>query len=150
MNRFWSKVNKTDNCWNWLACKTKDGYGRIFIKDKVLLAHRVSWAIHDGQIPKGLQVLHRCDNPSCVNPAHLFLGTVSDNMRDSVAKGRNSNSKKTHCSLGHEYSKENTTVSKGERSCRTCRREQYAVRSPERRAYRKEYDARRYRLRREA
>lgn len=89
--RFWSKVLKTDNCWNWTGCKTR-GYGKLQLwKNKtrqLSSAHRISWIIHFGDIPDGLFVLHSCDNASCVNPDHLFLGTALDNARDRSLKGR--------------------------------------------------------------
>lgn len=95
VTRFWQKVNKTKTCWLWTGFKMAWGYGGI-AKDnsrpmKQLYAHRVSWEIHNGPIPAGLSVLHNCpggDNPACVNPAHLYLGTHKDNMADMVAKGR--------------------------------------------------------------
>ncbi len=122
MERFFQKVSKTDNCWLWLANKDNDGYGRIKIKGKTLLAHRVSWNIHFGQIPEEMNVLHRCDNPPCVNPLHLFLGTVLDNVRDRDSKGRNGYSRRTHCPSGHEYSLKNTSVWNGNRKCRKCKK----------------------------
>lgn len=90
--RFWEKVDKRgpDECWPWLAY-TAQGYGRINAggdNGKSLLASRVSWVLHNGPIPDGLFVCHKCDNPSCVNPSHLFLGTQRDNMRDCSSKGR--------------------------------------------------------------
>lgn len=85
---FWKKVDKTDSCWNWLACKDKLGYGQFWFNGKTILAYRASWMINKGQIPKNLCVLHKCDNPPCVNPNHLFLGTRQDNMRDMMNKGR--------------------------------------------------------------
>lgn len=90
-DRFFAKVLKSmdsDGCWNWIASKYRDGYGRIQFQRKSVRAHRISWQIHHGPIPDGVQVLHRCDNPLCVRPDHLFLGTHDDNMADKVAKGR--------------------------------------------------------------
>lgn len=86
--RFWAKVNKSDDCWEWTACKNSAGYGQIRINGKAELAHRVSWELANGPIPDAMYVLHRCDNPSCVRPDHLFLGTSSDNTQDMISKGR--------------------------------------------------------------
>lgn len=89
MDRFWAKVNKSrGECWEWTACKTGDGYGQFSLKGQAQLAHRVSWRLANGEIPDGMCVCHSCDTPSCVNPAHLFLGTQSDNMADMKKKGR--------------------------------------------------------------
>lgn len=92
--RFWPKVDKTPehgpwgDCWKWTASKVKGGYGQFGFQRKVMLAHRVSWELAYGKPPDDLWVLHRCDNPSCVNPSHLFLGTQQDNVRDMFEKGR--------------------------------------------------------------
>ena len=91
--RFWEKVNKTHGCWNWTAGDNGEGYGTIRAKNDsgkriMALAHRLSWEFHHGVIPEGLLVLHHCDNPSCVRPDHLFLGTKKDNAVDRDSKGR--------------------------------------------------------------
>lgn len=90
-DRFWSKVDrrKPSDCWPWTAGTNPAGYGRIGIgTTTVVLAHRLAWKLTNGPIPNGLWVLHRCDNPPCCNPAHLFLGTDTDNMRDATRKDR--------------------------------------------------------------
>jgi len=87
--RFWRFVNKTDECWLWQGAKVgQGGYGNFGVDKKHHLAHRVSYELANGPIPDGMWVLHRCDNPPCVNPDHLFLGTRSDNMKDAHQKGR--------------------------------------------------------------
>jgi HNH endonuclease len=86
--RFWEKVQKTETCWVWTGTMETGGYGRINVGGKWQRAHRVAWELSIGPIQAGLCVCHRCDNPPCVNPAHLFLGTQRDNLRDMVAKGR--------------------------------------------------------------
>lgn len=103
--RFWSKVNKRgpDECWEWQAYRDKDGYGHIRADDPKhsdTPAHRVSYELTNGSIPDGLFVCHRCDNPACVNPAHLFLGTHQDNVDDMIAKGRKivARGESQHCS----------------------------------------------------
>jgi hypothetical protein len=86
--RFWSKVEKTEKCWNWLSSKQSKGYGQFRHGNSMRLAHRVTWELTYGRIPLRLCVLHHCDNPLCVNPSHLFLGTQSDNMHDKFVKDR--------------------------------------------------------------
>lgn len=85
--RFWSKVIKTDSCWNWTGSLNNKGYGQFQAGYGSVLAHRVSWYFAHGEHPT-LCVLHHCDNPRCVRPDHLFLGTKADNNRDMCAKGR--------------------------------------------------------------
>lgn len=99
IERFWSKVNKNGsipvhmphlgNCWEWTAaCRGSMGYGVKFWEHKHQYTHRISWMIHFGEIPMNLRVLHKCDNPKCVRPEHLFLGTQQDNVDDMAKKGR--------------------------------------------------------------
>lgn len=89
--RFWRKVTKGDGCWEWGGSTNQHGYGQIKIAGKPVKAHRFSWALHFGD-PGDLNVLHTCDNPPCVRPDHLLLGTHADNMADMVAKGRQNSS----------------------------------------------------------
>jgi hypothetical protein len=81
---FWKKVKKTKTCWVWIGDTNESGYGRYC----QIRAHRVSWVLHYGKIPKGKLVLHHCDNPPCIRPSHLWLGTHKDNVIDMDKKGR--------------------------------------------------------------
>ena len=92
MKRFWQKVKKTDGCWLWQG-STDTRYGLIWVDGRKQKAHRVAWILLRGPIPDGMHVLHTCDNPPCVNPSHLFLGTHSDNHKDSARKGKNGHQK---------------------------------------------------------
>lgn len=85
---FWEKVYKTEKCWIWNGCRNSDGYGLLAFDRRARGAHRVSWIIHFGKIPNGMSVLHRCDNPPCIRPDHLFLGMQADNVKDCDSKGR--------------------------------------------------------------
>ena len=88
IERFWRNVKKTDTCWLWVGFRDPNGYGRLMVKGKPELVHRLSWAIHYGGIPQGKFVLHKCDISPCVNPEHLYIGTQFDNMADMWTRGR--------------------------------------------------------------
>lgn len=91
-DRFWSKVKKTSQCWEWTGAIYGRGYGHFGIKingkHKTVASHRLSYEIHFGKIPIGLDIMHSCDNPPCVNPSHLSTGTRSQNMKDAFDRGR--------------------------------------------------------------
>ena len=120
--RFWSKVDLSGECWVWTGTKA-GGYGRFYLNRRMMPAHRYSWTETSGPIPDGLMVLHKCDNPSCVRPDHLFLGTQSDNMLDASAKNRIHRATRTvtHCLRGHELVGDNMRIRPdGAKVCRVC------------------------------
>jgi len=120
--RFWEKVDKTSSCWNWTAYKNKDGYGRFGVKSSSpIAAHRFSYELHKGKIPKGLTIDHLCRNRKCVNPDHLEIVTQRENTLRGNGVGV-INARKTHCKRGHEYTPENTLIrnDNGGRRCRIC------------------------------
>jgi hypothetical protein len=88
--RFWRKVcvGSPDECWEWLGSKTDRGYGRINIEKVTYRAHRLAMLLAGKELPESSLACHRCDNPGCVNPAHLFAGSSADNINDCIAKGR--------------------------------------------------------------
>jgi hypothetical protein len=124
VERFWAKVERRgpDECWPWLGGKARRGYGMIRADGRQRPASRVAWSIaHNAPFPPDKFACHTCDNPSCVNPTHIWPGTPGDNMRDMVAKGRSPDQRKPHCAQGHAFTPENTYVSKrGRRQCREC------------------------------
>lgn len=114
--RFWSKVRKTDACWEWIASKDSNGYGTIAVDGATKRAHRVAYELLIGPIAEGLQLDHLCRVRACVNPAHLEPVTMAENIR----RGKSHNGSKTHCPSGHGYTPENTTRRGHSRYCRQC------------------------------
>lgn len=129
--RFWSRVDKRgeDECWPWTGAKVSRGYGRISVNGKAAVATQVSWSIANGKpFPVGLFACHACDNPSCVNPKHIWPGTAKENIQDAERKGRMVHNNPgyrqhwTHCVKGHEFDEANTYFHpSGRRQCRKCR-----------------------------
>lgn len=123
-NKFVSRPADS-NCWLWTGAKMSRGYGTFSIGVKTYRAHRIAYEIAKGPIPEGKFVCHTCDVRDCVNPAHLWIGTVTDNAQDMMRKNRfvNHQTIKTVCKRGHPYAGENLIITKkGERACRTCKR----------------------------
>ena len=122
-NRFWAKVHKTSSCWLWTAARTGSGYGSIRIAGHSVPAHRFSYCVtHQVALTSHECVLHSCDNPPCVNPAHLRIGTKQDNRRDFDERGEPWQRNRTRCPQGHPYSGENLIRYRNHRSCRECGR----------------------------
>jgi hypothetical protein len=129
--RFLEKVSKPPEttCWLWMGTTKGSArpYGMIWAGGRHRPASQVAWEISNGRsFPSGMMACHTCDNPRCVNPQHIWPGTMSDNIRDAVKKGRanpKGNAYRTHCKHGHEFTPDNTIIrpSTGHRKCRACR-----------------------------
>jgi len=143
MDRFWSKVSRRgpDECWLWTGSTDARGYGKIFsaprsVGRQLLAAHRASIEIDRGaRIPDGLCALHTCRSTGCVNPAHLYVGTRSDNTRDQIYDGTHKEARKTHCKNGHPFDAHYAR----QRVCTRCKNEW------QRQCYRRRMDARKVR-----
>lgn len=143
--RFMAKVDTSSDCHIWTGSKTPGGYGQFRVGDKSVYAHR--WILgHQRGVPLGADefALHHCDNPSCVNPAHLYVGSQAQNSQDCVRRGRlrnpraDANRAKTHCIHGHEFTAENTYLTTdGRRQCNQCRRASWTRDNARRKALRK-------------
>lgn len=102
--RLMSKVDKKQTgCWEWTGAKRKKGYGSFQWGGKPWAAHRAAWTMFRGPIPEGLVVCHRCDNPPCINPDHLFIGTARDNVGDAIAKGRRPRMQQVRRAIGENH-----------------------------------------------
>lgn len=130
---FFSKIDQSGECWEWKASQYKFGYGAFYNGKKVTHAHIFSYEIHFGEIPKGLFILHSCDNPKCVNPDHLRAGTQKENVKDMIDRKRAKfgfkrkiQNNKVFCINGHDVTEaESLYKSKnGYTACKICRRSQ--------------------------
>lgn len=128
---FWKRVNKDCNiwadnmptpCWQWTGSINNAGYGTFSLNGKHYLVHRLAYELAVGTIPVGLEIDHICHNYLCVNPLHLRTITHKENMLNGSPTHNNTQSRKTHCPQGHEYTPENTYIWHGSRACRICRK----------------------------
>jgi hypothetical protein len=128
--RFWALVDVGDGCWEWMGHRNilRGGYGTFIDSRKsgkrMWRAHRLAYELHYGPFDPDLLVLHECDNPPCVNPAHLKLGTQKENLAEMVERGRHKGAAMTHCAQGHELTPDNVYKGKtpATRRCRECHR----------------------------
>lgn len=120
-SRFWSNVEKSNSCWFWKSnIQGRCGYGMFKVKGRKMQAHRVSYELCVGAIPKGLILDHLCRNVTCVNPSHLEPVSNRENILRGIGPSA-INSRKTNCQRGHPFSIENTAIVQGKRCCRICR-----------------------------
>lgn len=131
LERFWARVDQTggaDACWPWTRGRFANQYGTFRVDGANKRAHRwLLGALRGAALRSDELACHRCDNPPCCNPSHLFIGSAADNSRDMAAKGRSGGQRKTHCPSGHAYTPDNVYISQGSRNCRTCKLERERV-----------------------
>jgi len=130
---FWDQVRGSGDCWVWTGHRTPNGYGQVTgYSFTETYAHRLSWTMANGPIPGGMWVLHHCDNPPCINPDHLYIGTAADNAQDRERRGRGNHPTgprgpgfiRLHCAKGHEATPENTVrFADGFKRCAVCQRD---------------------------
>lgn len=114
------RKNIVNGCWEFTGALNRSDYGVIGYQGKVVFTHRLAYQELVGEIPEGLFVCHKCDNPKCFNPDHLFLGTALDNTRDMIQKGRHNYGILTHCKKGHEFTPDNIKYSGTVKLCNQC------------------------------
>lgn len=122
--RIFDQIEKKGDCWLFIGNINRGGYGRLSINGRHTFAHRASWELSNGPIPDGLTIDHLCRTRSCINPKHMELVTIGENVLRGIGITAR-NVKKTHCPKGHEYNEKNTKGRDGKRHCGVCERERY-------------------------